>query len=218
MGVREKRSADADPVAGAWMAPVEMPVQTYQWNLRGVVEDPGGDTELVPAGGVAVAVAAPPAPPSPPAPMPAPPVAAEVWAAPAPIPVTTVQRDEPRYGGITLACVVALGLPFGLTLAVEGNRWAHGSGANTTLVGLVTATILLGSCLLGLLSSEFGRQRSIVRGCAAAGLSVVMTAMLGLVIDTHPGKFGIDLGSGALVVLAGPVLAFVVASLVGSRR
>ena len=31
--------AEPEPAAAAWLAPIAVPVQTYKWNKRGVVED-----------------------------------------------------------------------------------------------------------------------------------------------------------------------------------
>jgi hypothetical protein len=193
---------------GSWLAPVEMPVQTYMWNKRAVAEDA---PEAAPGG---VAVAVPDAPPVPPMP-----VAAATWSAPAaPVPVAPATGDEPRFAGLAVACVLALVMPLGIAFAVEAMRWRHPAGTNTTLLGVVAVTVLVGSCLIGILSSELGHRRSIGRGLAAAALSGVTAVLLAVVIDSHPAKFGFDVGPSLLVAALGPVLAFLIAATLGDAR
>jgi hypothetical protein len=188
-----------------------MPVQTYQWNKRAVVEPPSGAPAdraaavavVEPPTGAEAALELPVVPPTPP-----------VWAAPPPRPVVAVprRRGVPTRGGLTAACVVALAVPLGLTFAVEGMAWRHPAGANGVLVGLVAACVAIGSILVGLLASELGSHRSVLRGLAAAGLSAVTVALSGLLVDAHPHKFGVHLGAAAAVAVVGPLIAFSLAT------
>jgi hypothetical protein len=197
---------------GTWLPPVEMPPQTYQWNLRGVVDAPAEPTD--PAAPPQQGAATAPAPPgvaSPPSPSHlSPPPAGHpgYWQPPAGASPTRADRS---YGGLTAACIVALVLPVGLAFGLEGLAWHHRGTVNWVLVATVASVAVLGSILIGLLASELGRQRSVLRGLAAAGLSSVTSLLLALLIDDHPGKFGFHLSTSALIALVGPLLAFAVA-------
>src|SRR4051812_10824185 len=106
-----------------------MPVQTYHWNKRAVVEQPPDAAEPG-----EVAVVAPEGPATPP-PLP---VAAETWAPPPAAPLLPSRAAaDPTFGGLALACFVALAMPLGLTFAIESMSWRHAAGTNTTLLGVV---------------------------------------------------------------------------------
>jgi hypothetical protein len=185
-----------------------MPPQTYQWNLRGVVEDPADQADATAAPAHPGTPPEPPGatPPGPPPlhqPSPAP---AGQWRAPgSPVGPVAVRS----VSGVAAACVVALLLPAGLAVAIEGLAWHHQGKVNWVLVTLVAAIVAIGSLLIGLLASELGRRRTLPRALSAAALSSVATVLLALLIDAHPVKFGFHLNAWAWVALAGPLLAFV---------
>jgi hypothetical protein len=208
--IEEHPGGGAEAGIGTWLPPVEMPPQTYQWNLRAVVDDPADPASAATSPAPPTHVGMPPSPAGPPVHAPAAPQPQHVhpghWAASS----ATVRMGQRSVGGLTAACVVALLLPGALAFGVEGLPWHHERGVDWILVVLVGGVVAIGSLLIGLLASELGRYRTLPRALSAVALSSVTTLLLAALIDAHPVKFGFHLGASAYVALAGPVLAFAV--------
>lgn len=224
----KRRRTPAAPVApSGYLAPAEMPAQSYQWNKRVTTADPAqaapepyADPSYAglwapadPTVGGQPQVAAPVTPGvvSPPAPAAAP-VAVQYVASP-PVRPSAPAAASVAVGvwGIAAACVAALGLPAGAFALMHSVSMPGIGGTNWGLVIGLVALALTVAAVVGHLTSERRYVGGPVRAGVAAGLSLASSGMLLWLIDTHPRKFGFDLSFGValLAIVPAALAAFV---------
>lgn len=222
---RRKQTGPVPRQGPGFLAPVDMPAQTYQWNKRAVVDQPvptvdgvaSDPHQQVVAQGPPVQVAAPEVS-APPAGNPAAP--ASNWGAVSAAPPSLVYPGsappqvlpEPvSVWGIGAACVVALGLPAGAFVLM---RFVAVPGIGGTNWGLLIGVVTLAFAIAGMVGHLASERRYVggrVRAAIAAGLSLASSALVLQLIASHPRKFGFDLSAPMMlsVLLPAALAAFV---------